>query len=134
MLDQPKGADILTAVSKLLRETLMPQLSANAAFQARVAANAVDLVAREINFGQSVEHEALTRLQALLSCDGSLEELETDLSGRIRRGELDLQSEGLADHLWQTTFDKMKIDQPSYASYRRALEQRARQQKPQKKD
>jgi hypothetical protein len=134
MLDQPKGADILTAVSKLLRETLMPQLSANAAFQARVAANAVDLVAREINFGETVEHEALTRLQALLSCDGSLEELETDLSGRIRRGELDLQTEGFADHLWQTTFDKMKIDQPSYASYRRALELRAGQRQPQKKD
>jgi hypothetical protein len=134
MLDQPHGADILTAVSKLLRETLMPQLPANAAFQARVAANAVDLVAREISFVDTVEREALTRLQALLGRAGSLEELETDLSGRIRRGELDLQSDGLADHLWQTTLDKMKIDQPSYASYRRALELRAGRQQPQKKD
>jgi hypothetical protein len=75
-----------------------------------------------------------SRLQALLGRAGSLEELETDLSGRIRRGELDLQSDGLADHLWQTTLDKMKIDQPSYASYRRALELRAGRQQPQKKD
>ena len=134
MLDQPNAADILTAVSKLLRETLMPQLPGNAAFQARVAANAVDLVAREINYGETVEREALTRLRTLLSRDGSLEELETDLSGRIRRGELDLQSNGLADHLWLTTLDKMKIDQPSYASYRRALELRAGQQQPRKKD
>jgi hypothetical protein len=128
MLDQPRGADILATVSRLLRETLMPQLSADAAFQARVAANAIDLVAREINFGETVEREALQRLQALLGRDGSLEELETELSGRIRRGELDLQSPGLADHLWQITLDKMKIDQPTYASYRRALESRSGQQ------
>jgi hypothetical protein len=134
MLDQPRGADILAAVSKLLRETLMPQLPANAAFQARVAANAIDLVAREINFGDTVESEALGRLQALLGRNGSLQELEADLSGRIRRGELDLQSEGLADHLWQTTLDKMKIDQPAYASYRRTLETRAGQQQAKQED
>ncbi|MGY4435117.1 DUF6285 domain-containing protein [Bradyrhizobium betae] len=134
MLDHPRGADILTAVSKLLRETLMPQLPANAAFQARVAANAIDLVAREINFGETVEREALERLQALLSRDGSLDELEAELSGRIHRGELDLKSPGLADHLWQTTLDKMKIDQPAYASYRRALDARAGQQNIQKED
>jgi uncharacterized protein DUF6285 len=128
MLDQPRGADILTAVSRLLRETLMPQLSANAAFQARVAANAIDLVAREISFGETVEREALTRLQALLGRDGSLTELESELSGRIRRGEFDLESPGLSEHLWQTTLDKMKIDQPTYASYRRTLETRGQQQ------
>ena len=128
MLDQPRGRDILAAVSKLLRETLMPQLPANAAFQARVAANAIDLVAREITLGEAAEREALARLQALLGRDGSLSELETELSGRIRRGELDLQNPGLAEHLWQTTLDKMKIDQPTYASYRRSLETRCQQQ------
>jgi len=134
MLDQPKGPDILAAVAKLLRETLMPQLPANAAFQARVAANAIDLVTREISFGETVEREALARLQALLSRDGSLEDLETELSGRIRRGEFDLDSEGLAEHLWQTTLGKMKIDQPAYASYRRALEMRAGQQQAKQED
>jgi hypothetical protein len=134
MLDQPRGADILAAVSRLLRETLMPQLPPNAAFQARVAANAIDLVAREITFGEDVEREARQRLQALLNRDGSLDELEADLSGRMRRGELDLQSPGLAEHLWKTTLDKMKIDQPTYASYRRALEARAGQQQTQKED
>lgn len=134
MLDQPRGADILAAVSRLLRETLMPQLPANAAFQARVAANAIDLVAREIDFGKKVERETLARLRALLNSDGTLEQLETELSGRIRRGELDLQSEGLADHLWRTALDKMKIDQPNYASYRRTLETHAGQQQTKQED
>jgi hypothetical protein len=128
MLDQPHGTDIIDAVSRLLRDTLMPRLPPDAVFQARVAANALDLVAREIRFGESVEREALERLQALLKRNDSLLELERELSLRIRNGELDLQSEGLAEHLWQTTLAKMKIDQPNYAGYRRELEARAGQQ------
>ena len=128
MLDQPHGADILDAVSRLLRDTLMPRLPPDTVFQARVAANALDLVAREIRFGETVEREALHRLQALLHREGSLQELESELSLRIRNGELDMQSPGLAEHLWQTTLAKMKIDQPNYASYRREREARAGQQ------
>ena len=50
MLDHPRGPSLLDAVARLLREVLLPQLPAgsSAAFQARVAANAVDLVARAI--------------------------------------------------------------------------------------
>jgi hypothetical protein len=134
MLDQPHGADILAAVSRLLRDTLMQRLPADAVFQARVAANAIDLVAREIRFGEIVEREALQRLQALLHRDGSLQELESELSLRIRNGELDMQSPGLAEHLWQTTLAKLKIDQPNYASYRRELQARADQQQTQTKE
>jgi hypothetical protein len=133
MLDQPHGADILDAVSRLLRDTLMPRLPPDTVFQARVAANALDLVSREIRFGETVEREALQRLQALLNRDGSLQELERELSLRIRNGELDLQSEGLAEHLWQTTLAKMKIDQPNYAGYRRELQARAGQKQQQTK-
>ena len=131
MLDQPHGADILAAVSRLLRDTLMPRLPPDAVFQARVAANALDLVAREIKFGEIVEREALQRLQTLLNREGSLHELENELSMRIRNGELNLQSPGVAEHLWQTTLAKMKIDQPNYASYRRELQARAGQQQTQ---
>jgi hypothetical protein len=134
MLDQPDGADILDAVSRLLRDTLTPRLPPDLVFQARVAANALDLVAREIRFGETVEREALQRLQTLLKRDGSLQELESELSLRIRNGELDLQSEGLAEHLWQTTLGKMKIDQPNYAGYRRELEARVGQQQTQTKE
>jgi hypothetical protein len=47
---------------------------------------------------------------------------EDNIRKRIRNGELDIQSPGLAEHLWQTTLAKMKIDQPNYASYRRERE------------
>jgi hypothetical protein len=55
----------------------------------------------------------------LLRTAGSLEELNALLSRRIAAGELDLQTPGLAEHLWATTLAKVAIDQPTYASYRR---------------
>jgi hypothetical protein len=53
---------------------------------------------------------------------GSLFELNRALADKIAKGEVDLQTSGLAGHLWQTTMDKLAIDQPTYAAYRRELE------------
>ena len=61
------------------------------------------------------------RLKQLLGMDGSLIELNRALADRIANGEVDLQTPGLAEHLWQTTMDKLAVDQPNYASYKREL-------------
>ena len=53
--------------------------------------------------------------------EGSLLELNRALSDKVAKGEVDLQTPGLADHLWQTTMDKLAVDQPNYASYKREL-------------
>jgi hypothetical protein len=125
MIDVPHGADMLDAVARLLRDTLIPQLPADTVFQARVAANAIDLVAREIRLGAAAQTEATTRLKALLTLDASLPELEAELASRIHEGQVGADTPGLMDHLWATTLAKMAIDQPSYASYRREIELRA---------
>ena len=125
MIDAPHGADMLDAVARLLRETLIPLLPADAVFQARVTANAVDLVAREMRLGRAAESGAAARLKALLLRDASLPELEAELATRIREGQIGAETPGLMDHLWATTMAKMAIDQPSYASYQREIELRA---------
>ncbi len=125
MIDAPHGADMLDAVARLLRDTLIPQLPADTVFQARVAANAVDLVAREIRLGAAAQTDATTRLKALLTLDASLPALEVELAKRIREGRVGADTPGLMDHLWATTLAKMAIDQPSYASYKREIELRA---------
>ena len=61
-------------------------------------------------------------LARLLGEEGTLGELNRALAGRIAKGEADLQTPGLAAHLWQTTMDKLAVDQPNYASYKRELE------------
>ena len=63
----------------------------------------------------------LTREAEKLGADGSLIELNRALSEKIAKGEVDLQTPGLAEHLWQTTMDKLAVDQPNYASYKREL-------------
>ena len=61
----------------------------------------------------------------LLGRQGSLEDLNRALCDLIARGEFTLATPGLKDHLWATTMTKLAVDQPSYASYRRELEQEA---------
>ena len=50
------------------------------------------------------------------------QEVNRALAERIATGEVDLQTPGLAEHLWQTTMAKLAVDQPNYGSYRRELE------------
>ena len=58
----------------------------------------------------------------MLGIDGSLLDLNRALAEKIAKGEADLQMPGLAEHLWQTTMDKLAVDQPNYASYKRELD------------
>ena len=62
------------------------------------------------------------RLAALLEMQGSLLNLNRSLAERIGSGEFDLGTPGLSEHLWQTTMDKLAVDQPNYASYKREVE------------
>jgi len=119
MQDPPTVVELIEATAAFLREVAVPQLSGHTAFHARVAANALDVVKRELELRPAAERDEHVRLVALLQTDGSLEELNSLLSQRIAAGELSLQTPGLAAHLWATTLAKVAIDQPTYASYRR---------------
>lgn len=119
MQDPPSAAELLEAAAAFLREIAVPQLSGHASFHARVAANALDIVKRELELRPAAERDEHTRLSALLQADGTLGELNALLSRRIAAGEVGLQTPGVAEHLWATTLAKVAIDQPTYASYRR---------------
>ena len=121
MQDPPTTSELLEAVAAFLREVAVPRLSGHAAFHARVAANALDVVKRELELRPAAERDEHARLSALLHAEGSVEELNALLSRRIASGELTLQTPGLAAHLWTTTLAKVAIDQPTYASYRREI-------------
>jgi hypothetical protein len=119
MQDPPTVTELLEATAAFLREVAVPQLTGHASFHARVAANALDVVKRELELRPATERDEHSRLKALLRTEGSLEELNALLSRRIAAGEVDLQTPGVAEHLWATTLAKVAIDQPTYASYRR---------------
>ncbi len=125
MQDQPTAAELIDIVADFIRNHAMPQLQGHAAFHARVAANALDIVKRELQVAPKANAEEHERLKALLGHDGSLEELNRELCARIESGEITLATPGLADHLWAITMTKLAIDQPNYSGYRRALEEMA---------
>jgi hypothetical protein len=86
-----------------------------------VAINMLDLVTRQLTLEAASDAAEGERLRKLLAMQGSLFELNRALADKIAKGEVDLQTPGVAEHLWQTTFAKLAIDQPSYAAYRREL-------------
>src|ERR1043165_7244923 len=102
MQDPPTVVELIEATAAFLREVAVPQLSGHAAFHARVAANALDVVKRELELRPAAERDEHARLTALLQSEASIEELNALLSRRIAAGELTLQSPGPAAHLWAT--------------------------------
>lgn len=121
MLDRPTPRDILLAVAEFLRTRAVPALPDRQGFEARVAANALDLVIRQLDLGEDGEATELARLTALLGETGSLDSLNRLLADRLRSGEIDIRTAGLADHLRATCLEKLRIDQPRYAAYLRAV-------------
>lgn len=120
MMDQPTALELVTAVKEFIEKHAMPQLSGHTAFHARVAANALGIVARELEHGPKANAEELARLEALLGVRGSLDELNRELCRRIRSGAVSEDAPGLGEHLRVTTIDKVGIDQPSYSGFRAA--------------
>jgi hypothetical protein len=120
MQDAPEPNEILAAVARLMRETVMPELEGHSAFLVRVAANALDLVGRQIALQPEADKAELARLRTLLGKDGSLLDLNLALCDAIESRGITLETQGLADHLWATTLEKLAVDQPRYAAYERA--------------
>jgi hypothetical protein len=121
MQDEPTPIELIEAVAEFLRNDITPEISGHSAFELRVAINALDLVTRQLILEQGSDAAEAARLTALLGLQGTLGELNRALADRIAKGEADLQTPGLAEHLWQTTMDKLAVDQPNYAAYRREL-------------
>jgi hypothetical protein len=121
MQDEPTPEELIKAVADFLRNELAPETSGHNAFKLRVSLNALDLVIRQLALEQGSDAAEAARLARLLGEEGTLGELNRTLADRIARGEVDLQTPGLAEHLWQTTMDKLAVDQPNYASYKREL-------------
>ncbi len=119
MQDLPSPANLVALAADFLRAEIMPEMSGAKNFQLRVAINALDLCARQLrdaNAGEEAEH---ARLAALLGRDGTLNDLNRAFCEEIASAAMTLESPGVADHLWTTTMEKLAVDQPNYAAYKR---------------
>ncbi|WP_339038410.1 DUF6285 domain-containing protein [Bradyrhizobium symbiodeficiens] len=121
MQDEPTPIELTKSVADFLRNDIAPLISGHQAFKLRVAINILDLVTRQLTREEGSDAREVERLRALLGVDGSVTDLNGVLAARIAKGEVDLATPGLAEHLWATTMDKLAVDQPNYASYKREL-------------
>jgi hypothetical protein len=128
MQDSPSPEQLLAAVARFLRDETGPALGRTGqdalAYHARVAANMLDIVARQLQLAPTADADELARLRALLadpaSTDG-LAGLNQRLAERIQQGDLGTEHPALTEHLWRTTLAKLAVDQPGYATYHQSL-------------
>ena len=113
MISHPRTEELAESV-RLWIDEIRPTLDPRNAFLARVAANAMATIARELTQGPAADAEAVARMSEVLGHDGSYDELNTELCARIRAGELTVASPGLLQTLQVMAKNQLAIDQPSY--------------------
>jgi hypothetical protein len=117
MMDQPSALELVTAVREFIEKHAMPELQGRTAFHARVAANALAIVARELEQAAPASEDERRRLQDLLKQDGTLDALNRELCRQIRCGQIAWNDPALGTHLTAATLAKVAIDQPNYSGY-----------------
>ncbi len=125
MQDRPTPSEVIGAVAAFLKTTVAAQTTGATSFQARVAANALEMMKRELDLAPAEDAAEHERLKALLGADGTLYELNLELARRISDNEIDTKSPALIAHLWATTMAKLAVDQPTYAAYQAELAKRS---------
>ena len=112
--DLPRVDEMVGSVREFLRSDVVPAIDGRTGFLARVAANSLDIVARELEWGDEHRHLEWSRLRNLLGVDGTLGELRLLLAEGLRDGSVALDADGLVGHLRQTVVNQVLIDQPAY--------------------
>lgn len=113
MITHPRTEELVESV-RLWIDQIRPTLDPRNAFLARVAANALATVGREITAGPAAEAAAVAGMAGVLGHDGDYATLNSELCARIRSGEFSVETPGLLAALTIMARDQIAIDQPSY--------------------
>lgn len=113
MITHPRTEELAQAVA-LWIEQIRPSLDPRNAFLARVAANAMATIGREITLGPAAEAEAVRLMGEVLGRSGTHAELNDALCEAIRSGAMTVETPGLLAALTILARKQIAIDQPSY--------------------
>ena len=138
MNDRPSAVELLGAVERFLEEQVVPALENPARFHARVAANVVRIVAKEIETEEGQLAGEWEGLAALLEADATppasrdalreaIRERSEELVRRIRAGEADAGAwrGAVLEHLSRVVADKLAVSQPPRPSHKAEKEKNA---------
>jgi hypothetical protein len=116
MAEQIEAATLIEAVAGFLAE-LEPELKGRRAFHAKVAQNALAIVARELAQLPQAKEQAL--LAGVLGQSGPLDALRMQMCEGLRAGTLGAGTPGLVDALLAVALAKCAVDNPRYATFKR---------------
>ncbi len=118
--DLPRADELLSSVRDYLRQQVMEATAGRLNFLARVAANSLDIVQREMAIGSEHLAQEESRLQQFFDSEDNLFNLRWRLVQGLRDGSIELDSHELQAHLRQTVVNRVAIDQPGYAGFKQA--------------
>jgi hypothetical protein len=104
----PTPAELLEAVREFLEDEVMPGTEGRLRFHARVAANVVGQIERELALGPALAVAHAERLAALGFAD------DAELAQAIREGALDDRMDEVVAALRAAAVDKLRIANPRY--------------------
>jgi hypothetical protein len=126
MQDRPTYDELLAAIERFLDEEIVPNTPGGRAFHARVAANAIRTVRRELAAQDDVLAAAWGGLDALLGATErpagraalrkAIVERNAELCELIRGGDADAEpfAEQVREHLRNTVRDKLRVSNPRW--------------------
>lgn len=107
---RPTAAELVAAVAMFLREDVMAATGGRLNFLARVAANTLDGVERELRLGPAQEQRHRERLAAFGQAD------QSGLAAAIRSGKLDPDDPALLTAVRAAVTDRVAVANPRYLS------------------
>jgi hypothetical protein len=126
MQDRPTVPELLQAVTHFLDEDLMPSLAGSRQFYARVAANVLRMIMRELEYEDGHLHAEWDRLNTLLppaerpetlaGLRQAVRQRTEELCQRIRQGEADAgpYREQVLAHVRETVREKLLVNNPQW--------------------
>jgi hypothetical protein len=106
--DAPSAAELLDAVREWIERDLIPATEGRLRFHARVAANVIGMVGREIELGPAQSAAHAGRLARLGVAD------DTELAAAIRERRFDDRAAELRELLADSVADKLAVANPAY--------------------
>lgn len=123
MQDRPTARELLEAVAGFLRREVMDRVEGRIRFHTRVAANLLDIVARELEHERDQARAEWERLDALLGPEPRpedpgamrlrLQQRTGELCRRIRQGAAEEEMKRIRHHVRETVREKLVVSNPA---------------------
>ena len=106
--DRPTAAELVEAVREWIRRSQIDGELPPNTFHARVAANMLAIVERELTLGPAQARAHTARLEQLGVAN------DAELAAAIRSGELDSRIDEVRALVWASVRDKLAVANPTY--------------------